>query len=367
MSHSSYHGPYGGAGGYGGGGYGAPGGYGGGGYGGGRPDDGGCRDFKMGRCSRGAECRFAHIKEVCGDFLKGRCSRGELCKFTHDKAGGPPCRDFLKGLCTRGDACRYHHYDNGSLPPCRDFLRGKCERVSDCKYAHDVAEQQRHMAQAAAGGDVAGAGAYGSVGGYGAASSAPYGGAAPGTGYGAHSYEDQPAPRAPGVDDDSMPANAGSSRKRGRDDGEADNAEAGNEAEAAAAAPGTEGEDSATATERPAKQHRVTDDKADSNKPSTEKTAEPSALLADSTRGADGKELSGDSHIATIEGGPNVASHSAASDVAQGGGQLNAGQGSVNVSPAGAGAPSVGGAAPSGNSGSGSAPGGVSGGAGGPA
>ena len=81
MSHQQYNAPFGG-GGYGGG-YGAPG----GGYGA-RPDDGGCRDFKFGRCARGNDCRFAHIKEVCGDFLKGRCSRGELCKFSHDKTNG---------------------------------------------------------------------------------------------------------------------------------------------------------------------------------------------------------------------------------------------------------------------------------------
>lgn len=63
--------------------------YGGGGPGGfQRPDDGSCRDFKFGRCARGAECRFAHVKEVCGDFLKvgrsfgGHCfARGESCGF----------------------------------------------------------------------------------------------------------------------------------------------------------------------------------------------------------------------------------------------------------------------------------------------
>lgn len=59
-----------------------------------------CRDFRQGRCTRGATCRFSHqingsgnaqqakSNEICGDFIKGRCMRGDQCKYSHDKATG---------------------------------------------------------------------------------------------------------------------------------------------------------------------------------------------------------------------------------------------------------------------------------------
>ena len=76
-----------------------------------------CRDFQRGKCER-ENCRFLHETNpftkpkkngACYDFLKGSCTR-ENCRFVHDmNAKIDVCRDFSMGKCTRGDACRFSH------------------------------------------------------------------------------------------------------------------------------------------------------------------------------------------------------------------------------------------------------------------
>lgn len=59
-----------------------------------------CADWRLGRCNRGAACKYSHdglgssaagpssaSEEVCGDFKNGKCTRGTSCKFSHDISG----------------------------------------------------------------------------------------------------------------------------------------------------------------------------------------------------------------------------------------------------------------------------------------
>jgi hypothetical protein len=41
-----------------------------------------CFDYAAGKCSRGAACRYSHVK-VCQDYVSGSCGRGLACKFAH--------------------------------------------------------------------------------------------------------------------------------------------------------------------------------------------------------------------------------------------------------------------------------------------
>eukprot|EP00927_Polykrikos_kofoidii_P057899 TRINITY_DN52133_c0_g1_i1.p1 TRINITY_DN52133_c0_g1~~TRINITY_DN52133_c0_g1_i1.p1 ORF type:complete len:299 (-),score=35.70 TRINITY_DN52133_c0_g1_i1:173-1069(-) len=134
-----------------------------------------CGDFKSGKCSRGASCKFSHgpaaavgsaalfggaipglvpphvipslpvmpvldTRNPCGDFRLGKCMRGASCKFSHGTAllgapapgGGEECADFKRNQCNRGDQCKFLHT---SRIECGDFKRGCCLR-DDCKYAH---------------------------------------------------------------------------------------------------------------------------------------------------------------------------------------------------------------------------------------
>lgn len=224
--------------------------------------------------------------------------------------------------------------------------------MTDCKYAHDVNEQQRQMALGGAGGAAAGgAGGYGAgSSGYGAQPS--YGGYGQTDGNGVYAaqgeqtYPPSSPSRAPGLDGDegghAPLANAGSSRKRGRDDAEPESAdrETTSAAEDAAAAFGGEAGD-----ERPSKQHKAGGGEEEAEREGgadaedgANKPAETSALLDGVTRGADGKELGSDSTIGGIEGGPDVAT--AASVAGESGGQIDAGAADVSTAPGDAAGPS---------------------------
>jgi hypothetical protein len=62
-----------------------------------------CHDYKVGRCNRGSNCKFAHVAETDQDFINnicfawrddGACSRGSECRFVHEGPGktGPSKR-----------------------------------------------------------------------------------------------------------------------------------------------------------------------------------------------------------------------------------------------------------------------------------
>eukprot|EP01126_Amoeba_proteus_P055163 TRINITY_DN682_c0_g1_i22.p1 TRINITY_DN682_c0_g1~~TRINITY_DN682_c0_g1_i22.p1 ORF type:complete len:315 (-),score=26.40 TRINITY_DN682_c0_g1_i22:410-1354(-) len=131
-----------------------------------------CRDFIKGRCTKGENCKFAHVENHaaippgvlyhvltrCGDFTKGVCSR-TTCKYAHisnwttlDKKyqerfsaskAGPPnfsryCQDFRRGSCSRGETCKFSH----DIELCRDFNKGSCKfSAEDCKYVHQTYDE----------------------------------------------------------------------------------------------------------------------------------------------------------------------------------------------------------------------------------
>ncbi|KAL9528303.1 NFX1-type zinc finger-containing protein [Sphaerulina musiva] len=50
-----------------------------------------CMFFQMGKCTKGAQCTFAHVvdpnfkRKACQHFIKGKCHRGQACTFSHDR------------------------------------------------------------------------------------------------------------------------------------------------------------------------------------------------------------------------------------------------------------------------------------------
>lgn len=104
-----------------------------------------CRDFQVGKCTRGGACKFAHAgaaprKNPCSDFARGRCEFGDNCRYSHapEVASGAVfsqncCRDFQSGSCSRGDSCRYSH--QAPSKQCRDWAMGRCARAR-CIFLH---------------------------------------------------------------------------------------------------------------------------------------------------------------------------------------------------------------------------------------
>lgn len=146
-----------------------------------------CGDFKMGKCRRGAGCKFSHgmggmmgggmadfggggaDADECGDFKMGKCRRGNGCKFSHGGSmggmgGAPPPPSARGGSNLSGpfmDARtgRFYMYNQqtgqsewappgmvpGGMgmgapqddrPACGDFKSGKCSRGQGCRFSH---------------------------------------------------------------------------------------------------------------------------------------------------------------------------------------------------------------------------------------
>jgi hypothetical protein len=131
-----------------------------------------CYQFKVGTCTRGADCKFSHIslentqlkKELksdgkqrfCFPFQKGECKRGDLCKFAHRSGGASNfsgvCFAFEKdGTCEKGDECKFQHIqkgekDDGSINNAQAIYRicyafkkdGQCKKGDDCPFNHII-------------------------------------------------------------------------------------------------------------------------------------------------------------------------------------------------------------------------------------
>lgn len=115
-----------------------------------------CFDFTMGKCRRGAACKFGHKVDslnvpmavpgsnVCIDFLNGRCARPN-CRFDHELPGAAPnangvCFDFQEGRCRRGASCKFEHthaVDPARREVCLDWEKnGWCQRGRECRFYH---------------------------------------------------------------------------------------------------------------------------------------------------------------------------------------------------------------------------------------
>jgi len=91
-----------------------------------------CPYFPLGKCEKGAECKWRHALaggeaaglaagETCPFFLAGKCEKGNQCKWRHALgAGGGKAAGKAAG---KGGMCPY-------------FAAGKCERGSECKWSH---------------------------------------------------------------------------------------------------------------------------------------------------------------------------------------------------------------------------------------
>eukprot|EP00930_Biecheleria_cincta_P056179 TRINITY_DN4234_c0_g1_i1.p1 TRINITY_DN4234_c0_g1~~TRINITY_DN4234_c0_g1_i1.p1 ORF type:complete len:733 (-),score=108.29 TRINITY_DN4234_c0_g1_i1:29-2197(-) len=125
-----------------------------------------CRLFLQGTCTKGKDCRFAHVAEgdwacpQCGDhnFAKNascrKCNaskrdvRGRMSQNFLPPSGTDPalakqgvkkvaCALFLKGQCNRGKECAFSHIADGDwfCPSCEDHNFAKNETCRKCNTA----------------------------------------------------------------------------------------------------------------------------------------------------------------------------------------------------------------------------------------
>lgn len=155
-----------------------------------------CRDFAVGKCRKGSQCRFLHpdnINRMDGDCpenelaerLGSGIERGQDMKYSSTEGPGAQswgrgsdvtyrghetlgnrnrdritCKEFMRGKCKWGASCRFSHHvssgDNGEQggrntsfgrdhdhrtgeigkSVCRYFLAGNCNKAN-CRFSHD--------------------------------------------------------------------------------------------------------------------------------------------------------------------------------------------------------------------------------------
>jgi len=132
-----------------------------GGRGGGRGGRGGDRGDRGGR-GGGRGAGRERSGNVCRDFQLGRCSRGDDCRFTHaaagTEAGRGQCHAFAKGNCNRGNSCRYSHAGGGGgakRPRQNESAPGDAEEAEEAAAAAAAAAPSAVAAEAAAAADEA--------------------------------------------------------------------------------------------------------------------------------------------------------------------------------------------------------------------
>lgn len=73
-----------------------------------------CSYWLLGKCTKGDQCPFKHVKDetvdvpVCKYFMKNACKNAENCPFSHDLKR-VKCVEFKCGTCEKGDECPFSH------------------------------------------------------------------------------------------------------------------------------------------------------------------------------------------------------------------------------------------------------------------
>ncbi|XP_042403671.1 zinc finger CCCH domain-containing protein 55-like isoform X2 [Zingiber officinale] len=106
-----------------------------------------CRDFAVGHCRRGSQCRFLHDNGGRGEFERYKTHSREI---NLERGSYPGERDEID--CSRNKPLhrqRSHydrererpelHGDSRSTELCFDFTKGRCHRGSSCRYLHHEA------------------------------------------------------------------------------------------------------------------------------------------------------------------------------------------------------------------------------------
>ncbi|GLI68306.1 hypothetical protein VaNZ11_012667 [Volvox africanus] len=94
-----------------------------------------CKFWRLGRCTKGANCAFAHLGQPvtrllpCRFWRSGRCQRGEACSFSHDPQLPDPCRGMLEtGTCPDPGRCTLGHYSLEDIDALREYFRDAAAR-----------------------------------------------------------------------------------------------------------------------------------------------------------------------------------------------------------------------------------------------
>ncbi|KAL4172704.1 hypothetical protein KRP22_007867 [Phytophthora ramorum] len=141
-----------------------------------------CHKFQQGQCTRGDECKFAHVMQaqdaeelvqpaerpVNGVAAPGASLGAEVQAFAHTQAtsDAPICVNSQKGKCKRGEECKFQHLHaneeqvaqkeseqvqlevqeeppaeektraEDGAPVCQNYQKGKCKRGAACRFRH---------------------------------------------------------------------------------------------------------------------------------------------------------------------------------------------------------------------------------------
>ncbi|GIL53855.1 hypothetical protein Vafri_9487 [Volvox africanus] len=94
-----------------------------------------CKFWRQGRCTKGANCAFAHLGQPVTRLLPcrigrlGHCPRGEACCFSHDPRLPDPCRGMLEaGTCPNPGSCTLGHYSLEDMDALREYYRDAAAR-----------------------------------------------------------------------------------------------------------------------------------------------------------------------------------------------------------------------------------------------